>query len=103
MASIPRDTDINPLSQLYDELKTILSGLVVKFSVKADAYETLETRKYSDTYIAAINKTDSFGLYEYTKDDCKGNDDWDCECDSGSERWYNCGCYGNLWAIDSFD
>lgn len=66
MASIPRDTDINPLSQLYDELRTILSGLVVKFSVKADAYETLETRQYSDTYIAAINKTDSFGLYEYT-------------------------------------
>ena len=67
MASIPRDTDINPLSQIYDELRTILSGLVVKFSIKADKYETLENRQYSDTYIAAINKTDSFGLYEYTK------------------------------------
>lgn len=66
MASISRDTDINPLSQLYDELKIILSGLVVKFSVEAEKEETLEVRKYVDTYIAAVNKTDSFGLYEYT-------------------------------------
>ena len=69
MSNINKETDINPLSQLYDELKLILSGLVVKFSVKADKYETLENRKYSDTYIAAMNKTDSFGYYEYSDDE----------------------------------
>lgn len=64
--SITKETDVNPLSQLFDELKTLLSGIVVKYSSEADKYETFENRKYSDTYIAAINKTDTMGYYDYS-------------------------------------
>lgn len=60
-------TEINPLSQLYNELKKILSDIVIKFSVKADSYETLESRKYSDMYIDAVNKTDKFRIHTYTE------------------------------------
>lgn len=67
--SINKEAELNPLSQLYDELNTILSGLVVKFSVEADKYETFETKKYSDEYIAAINKRDTYGYFNYTVDE----------------------------------
>ena len=64
--SITKETDVNPLSQLFDELKTMLSGIVIKYSCEADKYETFENRKYSDTYIAAVNKTDTMGYYDYS-------------------------------------
>ena len=69
MSTNNRDIEINPLSQLYDELRLILSGLVVKFASEADKYETFENRKYSDQYLSALNKTDNFGLYDFTSDE----------------------------------
>ena len=56
MSTNNRDIEINPLSQLYDELRLLLSGLVVKFTSEADKYETFENRKYSDQYLSALNK-----------------------------------------------
>ena len=69
MSTNNRDIEINPLSQLYDELRLLLSGLVVKFASEADKYETFENRKYSDQYLSALNKTDSFGLYDFTSEE----------------------------------
>lgn len=69
MSTNNRDIEINPLSQLYDELRLLLNGLVVKFASEADKYETFENRKYSDQYLSALNKTDSFGLYDFTSEE----------------------------------
>lgn len=64
--AINRENDINPLSSLYDNMKTIVSGIVVKFSSEADKYETFETKRYADEYLSALRKIDSFGIYDYT-------------------------------------
>ena len=62
-------TDIDPLSQLYDNLKTIVSDMVVKFSVLAEKAETFESKRNADEYISALDEMDEFGLYEYTTED----------------------------------
>ena len=57
---------INPLASLYSDLITIIENSVIKYSVEAEKNETLEVRKYSDRYLDALSKKDSFHVYEYT-------------------------------------
>lgn len=43
--------------------KTVVSNSVVKFNYKAKEYETVDSLRNADEYIAAIQKTDRFDLY----------------------------------------
>lgn len=62
----------NPLEDLYDDFTRILKQAVIKFQVKAEAYETMETKMLADQYIAAKNKTDTFYSYtDYDEDDVR--------------------------------
>ena len=60
---------INPLASLYSDLITIIENSVIKYSVEAEKNETLEVRKYSDRYLDALSKKDSFHVYEYTTEE----------------------------------
>lgn len=62
----------NPLEDLYDDFTRILKQAIIKFQVKAEAYETMETKMLADQYIAAKNKTDTFYSYtDYDEDDVR--------------------------------
>ena len=61
---------INPAARLYDDTIRILKSLIIKYSYKADQYETFEVRSEAETYIAAYNKKDTFFSYQdYTQED----------------------------------
>ena len=61
---------VNPLSNLYKEFLKILKNITIKYSSKAEEYETYETRRAADGYIDAINKTDTFWSYsDYTPEE----------------------------------
>lgn len=71
MSNVDLD-NTNPLENLYDDFTRILNQVVIKFQVKAEMYETMETKALADQYIAAINKKDSYFSYtDYTIDDVK--------------------------------
>ena len=44
-------SSLNPISKLYDDVVTILKNMVIKYSAKADEYETLDIRLEAETYI----------------------------------------------------
>jgi len=67
--AIEKLTEVDPLSELYSDLKNILSEIIIKFSYKAQKYETLETRKYVDEYLDALQEKDIYEGYDYTNDE----------------------------------
>ena len=62
-------SSLNPISKLYDDVVTILKNMVIKYSAKADEYETLDIRLEAETYIAAYTRVDTFYSYEYEYSD----------------------------------
>lgn len=66
---MPNEKDTNPLSGLYKDFVAILKDLVIKYVNEAESYETLETKKAGDAYVAAYYKMDTFFSYNYTEDD----------------------------------
>ena len=62
-------SSLNPITRLYDDVVSILKNMVIKYSAKADEYETLEIRSYAEEYMAAYTKVDNFYTYEYEYDD----------------------------------
>lgn len=62
-------SSLNPISRLYEDVVSILKNMVIKYSVKADEYETLEIRLAAEEYIAAYSKVDTFYSYEYDEND----------------------------------
>ena len=38
----------NPLEDLYEDFQRIVKQAVIKFQVKADMYETMETKMWAD-------------------------------------------------------
>ena len=66
---MPSAKDTNPLSGLYNDFVAILKDLVIKYVNEAESYETLETKKAGDAYVAAYYKMDTFFSYNYTKED----------------------------------
>lgn len=67
MAAI--EVTINPLSSLYADLEKILKSLVIKYSYNAEMFENLETRKYSDEYLDALQGLDNYFTHTYTTED----------------------------------
>lgn len=63
------DVTINPLSSLYADLEAILKSCIIKYSYNAEIFEDLETRKYSDEYLDALQELDNFFTYEYSRND----------------------------------
>lgn len=62
----------NPLEDLYEDFQRIVKQAVIKFQVKAEMYETMETKMWADQYIAAKNKQDTFYSYtDYDEDDVR--------------------------------
>ena len=60
----------NPLSSLYSDIEQILKSCIIKYSYNAELYETLETRKYSDEYLDALDEKDTFFVYfDYTEEE----------------------------------
>ena len=60
------NVETNPLQSIYADLEEILNTLVIKYSYNAELYETLETRKYSDQYLDALDSKDTFYTYQFT-------------------------------------
>lgn len=62
------DRSINPLGNLYSSFMTLLKGTTIKYTGKAEEYETLEIRMSSDAYLDAVNNKDTFFSYlDYTE------------------------------------
>lgn len=61
---------VNLMGELYTEFLAIAKSLVIKYSVKAEQYETLETKLNADLYLDVINGKDDFYTYlDYTAND----------------------------------
>lgn len=54
---------INLLTQLYNDFIIVLQQTVIKYTVLADKYETLEMKKAADAYIVASLMEDKFETY----------------------------------------
>lgn len=55
---------IDPIGKLYTDMVEILRTLTIKYSVRGDELETLETRSNAEQYISAYNKKDNFFTYD---------------------------------------
>ena len=61
---------LNPMANLYNEFLKILNNIVIKYTSKAIACETEEERRDAESYMDAIEKTDTFDTYaEFTDDE----------------------------------
>lgn len=64
--------NINPMTRLYHDIIKILDRLVIKYQVKADAYETAQIKANGDRYIFAVLKQDNYFMYnDYTEEEFK--------------------------------
>lgn len=64
------DTDINPMGSFYASIIKILDNLTIKYTSKAEEFETTEIRQKADEYLDVINGVDNFFTYiDYTEED----------------------------------
>lgn len=64
------EKEINPIGSIYVEFEKILNNLTIKYSFKAEEYETLESRQLADGYLDAISQKDTFYTYiDYTEEE----------------------------------
>lgn len=62
------DRMLDPSGNLYDSFMKIINAITIKYSYYAQKYETTETRLASDRYMDAMQKQDTFDLYnDYTR------------------------------------
>jgi hypothetical protein len=54
---------MNILDTLYQDMKSIISSIVIKYEKSAKSNETAESLKNSDRYIASVTKLDTFNSY----------------------------------------
>lgn len=61
------------MGRMYDDMLRILDSLVIKYSYRADEFETQEIRSHSEKYMLACLKQDNFFTYynDYTIDEFK--------------------------------
>lgn len=55
----------SPISEYLLKLQLIISNTVFKNKTEANKYETLASVEAGDMYVHAVNKTDTFELYQY--------------------------------------
>lgn len=64
------DDKIDPMGLLYEDFAEIVNNITIKYSGKAEEYETLETQQNADLYLDVINGKDNFFTYiDYTLHD----------------------------------
>lgn len=57
------DANLNPMEGVYREFEKIIKNLTIKYSNRAEEYETFEIKKAADEYIDAYYKRDDFYHY----------------------------------------
>lgn len=61
------ERSINPLGNLYNSFQKILKGVTIKYTGKANDYETMEIKMSADSYLSAVEKKDTYLSYsDYT-------------------------------------
>lgn len=55
----------SPISEYLLKLQLIVSNTEFKNKTEANKYETLESAEAGNIYVHAVNKTDTFELYQY--------------------------------------
>lgn len=64
------ENNLNPIGNLYKSFLTILKNVNIKYTYKAEMYETKDTKMNANMYLDALNKKDTFYSYvDYTKQD----------------------------------
>ena len=56
--------EIDPIARLYKDITSILQTMTIKYSSKAEAYETKDIRMLADRYINALQHKDTFQMYD---------------------------------------
>lgn len=56
--------EIDPIARLYKDITSILQTMTIKYSSKAEAYETMDIRMLADRYINALQHKDTFQMYD---------------------------------------
>ena len=56
-------SNMNPLYGIYKDFSRLLKSIVIKYSYSAEKGETFETKRNADSYIACVNKRDTFMTY----------------------------------------
>lgn len=62
-------SDTQYINNLLTYLKKILSDIVIKDKKEADKYETASSLKNAELYTMAVEKMDSFEMYDYNRED----------------------------------
>lgn len=71
------DDKINPIGLLYEDFAEIVNNITIKYFIKAEKYETLESQQNANEYLDVINGKDNFFTYvDYTYHDYI-NTGWD--------------------------
>ena len=64
------EINLNPIGNLYKSFLSILKNVTIKYTSKAEVFETKETKMRADAYLDALNKKDTFYSYvDYTRED----------------------------------
>ena len=64
------DSNMNPMGDIYSSFLKVLENITIKYTSKAEVFETLESKQSADGYIQAYEKTDRFDSYiDYTMND----------------------------------
>ena len=58
--------ELNPMGNLYNSFLSIRDNITIKYSSKAEEYETKETKMYADSYMDVINKKASFFCFLFS-------------------------------------
>ena len=61
--------DVNPISRLYNDIISILDSIIIKYQVRAEAEETLETKSNASEYLNALSMRDTYYSYKYILED----------------------------------
>lgn len=56
--------EINPIARLYSDITAILESLIIKYSCKAEQYETMAIKSSADRYLNALLRKDVYEMYD---------------------------------------
>ena len=62
-------SEINPITRMYDDMIRILNTMIIKYTSKAEKYESLEVTSNANRYLSAYMRTDDFYSYIYDYDE----------------------------------
>ena len=57
------DKNLNPMGRLYESFIMILDNLTIKYTSKAEEYETKDSKMSADRYLDCLKEKDNFYTY----------------------------------------